>query len=234
MRDLSKKPSTIRLFWTLLRKDVQIELRGFETLSALLTLALLAGFGLGFAIQISAFDPVQRERLFPACFWTITLLSVIFGSSRQFESELKNRSFAVIALSSVSLELVFFTRTLVLFVLHTCTAFLLWLVLASMLLPTVWTGLISNITTILLACGITASLTTILSPVASYSRLGSLLMPLLSLPLLLPIILMGTELTLLSFEGGVDVSSFSYTLTTFFCISFLGSLVLYRSVVRSP
>src|SRR6266446_10025719 len=93
---------------TLIRKDLQIELRTKETLASLLLLGLLTLLVLSFA-----FDPTSELRVeaAPGALWVAVIFAGVLGLSRSFLAERENDCLQGLLLCPVDRGTIYWAKT---------------------------------------------------------------------------------------------------------------------------
>lgn len=200
--------------WSIVRKDLAIELRTGEMASSLFLLALLV-------ILVFAFT-LEPERLTGPEFlaglsWTTLLLAGTLSLNRSFVLEREAGGLTGLALAPIDRGSIFLAKML--------ANFLLLLVAALVLLPLVavllgtrglapgWLLLVSLLLGVL---GI-AAVGTLCAAIASRTRAREVLLPLLMFPLLAPLMIAATRTTAgaLLGQGAADLQSWLLVLGGF-------------------
>lgn len=208
----------------LVRKDIQIEWRGRETVTMMGTLALLLVLLLGFALNAS---PARA----PTILWIALGLAATVGVARPTQVELDDGALETLLLYPGSREDLFWGKWIAL------TAILC--VLLGLLLPL--QALLFNIDLwrqlpLLLGVGLLgivglAALGTLFAALTLQVRGRELLMPLLLLPVTVPVILAGIRLTEAVLVGGTWTVWFS-VLGTFDLLCILVAPILFSIVME--
>lgn len=221
--------------FTLLRKDLLIEVRSKETLASLLMLALLLAVVIGYGIQASFVSAAVARAVFPSLVWTIFLCGATISMGRSFQYEIEGRPLEAVLLSGVPAWQVYVSKVLGASILSWLSNALGFFVLLSLLniSPAGWWQ--SFIVLSLAVVFAYAALTALLSGIAMMSRLKGLLLPLLVLPLTFPIFACAIELTALLMEGQSQLvlKSSALTLLAGLDLVYLTvGILLYEHVVR--
>lgn len=188
---------------SLIRKDLQIELRTRETSAALLLLGLLTLLILSFA-----FDPTSEMRrdAAPGALWVAVAFAAVQALSRTFLTERENNCLAGLLLSPLdrgtiylakaavntiimSVSLAVLLPVCILFFDLTVSSSLLWVLIA------LWLGVIGL-----------AAVGTLFAAIAVNTRAREIMLPLLMLPLVVPLFIAGIRVSG-KLLGGQDIAS---------------------------
>ena len=165
-------------------KDIRLEARTKETISAVLAFAIIIAFIFGFAFDPS---PTIVAVVGPGIVWVAYVFTGILGMNRTFALERDRGTLDGLLLAPVSRESVYAgklvsTATIMLTV--EAALFPIFLVLFDLNLFNVWFGLIALAATIGFA-----TVGTLFSAIAAHTRAREVLLPLLFLPIALPVII---------------------------------------------
>jgi heme exporter protein B len=177
-------------------KDVRLEARSKETVTAILVFAVIVAFIFGFA-----FDPSPRiiATVGPGIVWVAYVFAGILGMNRTFALERDRGTLDGLLLAPIGREAIFAgkvasTATVMLFV----EALLMpvFLVLFDLDLFSVWFGLIALAATIGFS-----TVGTLFSAIAANTRAREVLLPVLFLPVALPLIIAAVTGTAATLDG---------------------------------
>lgn len=187
----------LRVTLAILRKDVNRELRTWETISSMFVFAVLVVVVFNFTL---ALDEIRALELGPGILWTAFVFAATLGLNRSFAAERENQSISGLILAPVDRSAIYFGKlgSNVLFML-VMEAFVLpvfivffnlnvWEILPGSDLA--WFGLVLLLGT----TGFTA-LGTILSAIAAGTTMRDVLLPLLLLSFAVPVVIASAEAT---------------------------------------
>ncbi len=178
--------------WTLLKKDLLLEWRAREMLSALLLLGTLTLVVLSFA-----FDPMLpwRREAAPGAFWVALLFAAVYGFGRSFVAEQQNEVLQGLLLAPLDRGTIYLAKaTSTLVYLLAADAVLMALFVVFFDVP-VHQGLWPWVAATLLASVGLAALGTLFAAISMRTRAREVMLPLLLLPLVVPLFLGGVEVT---------------------------------------
>lgn len=176
--------SYMRAAFAVYAKDIRLEARTKETISAVLAFAVIIAFIFGFA-----FDPNPDEiaTIGPGIVWVAYVFTGILGMNRTFALERDKGTLEGLLLAPVGREGIFagkFASTTTIMVLVEALLFPVFLVLFDLQLFNVWFILVTLAATIGFA-----AVGTLFSALAAHTRAREVLLPLLFLPVILPVII---------------------------------------------
>lgn len=228
------RPRFFRAAWLVARKDLAIEWRTFENLSAMLLFALIVLVVFSFAFDLSTVRKVGAAKLVPGVLWVTFAFSGIVGFSRSFQIERRRDSLSALTLAPVDRGALFAGKALAnLILLGTLEAVLLPLSavlfdydLLSMAGPLV-------LVTALHTLGL-AQLGTLFGAVASRLGRGEALLATLLLPAATPLFLAAVRCTTAVLEGRPlsDESNWMLVTAGFDVLYFLVSLLTFEFVLE--
>lgn len=189
-------------FFTILRKDFQLEFRSKETIVLLFgnVVALSAILCSGLA---SAFvEPPVVAKLFPTLLWAVYFFTAALSSSRAFEQEIESRAFEGVVISGASDWAMYLSKVIssgvILFFGFLCAALVI-----SVLTDIDCSAHVLDLAILgILVTWAYNSISTLLVAISSSSKLRGVLLPLLLLPLIFPLFFAGMELTYAIFQTG--------------------------------
>jgi len=177
-------------------KDIRLEARTKETVSAVFAFAIIISFIFGFA-----FDPRPSVVAIvgPGIVWVAYVFTGILGMNRTFALERDRGTLEGLLLAPVGREAVYAgkllsTATIMIFV--EALLFPVFLVLFDLNLFNIWFALIALAATIGFA-----TVGTLFSAIAAHTRAREILLPLLFLPIVLPIIIGAVTSTGAAIDG---------------------------------
>jgi heme exporter protein B len=177
-------------------KDIRLEARTKETVSAVLAFAIIIAFIFGFAFDPS---PSVVAIVGPGIVWVAYVFTGILGMNRTFALEHDRGTLEGLLLAPVGRESVYAgkllsTATIMIFV--EALLFPVFLVLFDLNLFNVWFVLIALAATIGFA-----TVGTLFSAIAAHTRAREVMLPLLFLPVVLPIIIGAVTSTGAAIDG---------------------------------
>jgi heme exporter protein B len=177
-------------------KDIRLEARTKETISAVLAFAIIIAFIFGFA-----FDPRPSVVAIvgPGIVWVAYVFTGILGMNHTFALERDRGTLEGLLLAPVGREAVYAgkllsTATIMIFV--EALLFPVFLVLFDLNLFNIWFALVALAATIGFA-----TVGTLFSAIAAHTRAREILLPLLFLPIVLPIIIGAVTSTGAAIDG---------------------------------
>jgi heme exporter protein B len=182
----------MKAIWAIVFKDVIVELRNKETLSAMLMFAVLILVIFNFAFESSGVD---KSLIAPGTLWVAFSFAAILGLNRSLARELDNECMQGLLLAPISRGDLYLAKV--------AGNFLFMLVAECCLLPLF--VIINNLKfdlQLLQVAGIgllgmlaIASVGTILSVLASGTRMKEVMLPVLQIPLTIPVVICAVEAT---------------------------------------
>ncbi len=218
----------LRAMWTIVRKDLLVELRSKRVFATSLVFALLVvvAFAFGFAKSVSDLTVLGRGAL-----WIAFVFAGTISVTQAVTAENRDSAIDGLLLAPVDRTAIYFGKVAsnTLFV---ASVSLLTLVAITVFLnyrPPV-TMLAALAGTILVASLGFSAVGVVLSLLAAQSNLRTSLVPILLVPLVIPVLLAGVELTRLLSIGG-DVSAWLRLLVAYTGILLLAGMVVFEAVV---
>jgi len=187
--------------WTILRKDLLLEFRTREALSALVVLMLLVLLTFTFA-----FDPSGAREAAPAVLWVTFIFAGLLSVQRTFLLERENGSWYGLLLTPIDRGAIFIAKmlgNLIVLALAQCVLLLLLMLFLGVPFPAAPGSLL--IVNVLGLIGFSA-LATLFAALSVRLRAREMLLPLLVLPLLVPLVICAVEATRIVLAGG-DLAS---------------------------
>ena len=165
-------------------KDIRLEARTKETISAVLAFAIIIAFIFGFAFDPS---PTIVAVVGPGIVWVAYVFTGILGMNRTFALERDRGTLDGLLLAPVGRESVYagkLVSTATLMLIVEAALFPVFLVLFDLNLFNIWFVLVALAATIGFA-----TVGTLFSAIAAHTRAREVLLPLLFLPIVLPVII---------------------------------------------
>jgi heme exporter protein B len=171
---------------TLIRKDLQLELRTREAVPAMLLFSISTFVLFHFGLDASSLE----GDLAAGVLWVTLLFAAVLAINRLFVAEREQGGFDGFLLAPVDRTALFLAKATVLF------SFLCALELAAvpafvvlLLEPSPWAGLPELVLLLLLANAGIAAVGTLVGALAVQTRARDLIVPLLALPLMIPVVI---------------------------------------------
>jgi heme exporter protein B len=183
----------------LVRKDLRVELRTFESVPAMTLFAVTTFVLFHFGLDRASLD----GDLAAGVLWVTLLFAAVLGLNRLFVAEEEQGGFDGFLLAPVDRTALFVAKALALFA-FLCVIELVAVPAFAILLlgPSPWGGALELILVLLLANVGIAVIGTLVAGIAVRTRARDLIGPLISLPLLVPVVLAASEATAPLFASG--------------------------------
>ena len=202
----------------LVRKDLQLERRSFESVPAMLMFSISTFVLFHFGLDRGSL----AGDLAAGVLWVTLLLAAVLGMNRLFVAEREQGGFDAFLMAPVDRTALFVAKAAVLF------GFLVVVEIAAvpafavlLLEPGIGQALPELLAVLLLADAGIAVVGTLVGALGVQTRARDLIIPLIALPLLVPVVIAAAEATAPLFEaGGADA----------FPVRWLGVLALYDAV----
>ncbi|MBN1231676.1 MAG: ATP-binding cassette domain-containing protein [Anaerolineales bacterium] len=191
----SKKFHGLNQIFQIVKKDILVEMKGFEVLQNTLFYSLMAVFIFGITFSVNT--PINSD-LFPGIFWVICIFSGIMGFTTSISNDQKHKVFEAILIAPIDAAGIFlaklFSNFLLIFFSGLFTLFLSSLIL-SIDLPAF------SLFALTLSLGTFgyASVGTLISGITIKSH-RSYILPLLLLPLAIPLIIASVQSGIILFS----------------------------------
>ena len=193
--------SYLSLVWVVARKDLLLELRTFERLTAMGAFSVLIGVLFHFSIDSSL---IRVQTLAPSLIWMTTIFVGLLGLGRIYIIENENRALSGMLQSPIALDAIYFGKVLSNYILLMTVVGLILFVFAGFFnLPfpkdrVMWVSLFG-----VFALGVLClvSIVTLLSGVAVNNTMGESIIPVLVFPLLVPVVINAVTATNRIFAG---------------------------------
>lgn len=180
----------VRQVLAIVRKDLAMELRTKENLSAMIVFALIVLVIFNFAFELQAVD---LRIVGPGVLWVAFTFSGILGLGRSFAAEKDKGSLEGMLLSPVDRGAIFLGKTISNFIFITtmqAVTLPLFAILNNIALP--WFPLIPYI--VLGTIGF-AAVGTVLSAIAASTKMREVMLPILLFPVSIPLLMAAVKLT---------------------------------------
>ncbi len=223
--------SYIGLVWAIARKDLLVEFRTWERLTAMGAFVVLIGILFNFSIDRSVVLP---QVIAAALIWMTIIFSGMLGVGRTFQLEQEDGALAGILQSPIPLHAFYLGKVLGNFILMSVMVtlvFFVFMAFFSLRFSGSWVTLVG-----VLALGVLGfvSLTTLFSAMSTRSSMGESLLPVLVFPLLVPVMIYGTTATDRLFAGRpfTEVEGNLRMLAAFAIIFTVACAWLFRFVIE--
>ena len=188
----------IGLVWAIARKDLLVEFRTLERLTAMGAFVVLIGILFNFSIDTTV---VRPQDIAAGLIWMTIIFGGMLGMGRTFSLEEQDGALTGILQSPIPLDALYLGKVLGNFVLLSVMVALVFLVFGMFFGLTFAGSLVSLVGVV--ASGVLGfvALTTLFSAMTTRSSMGEGLLPVLIFPLLVPVIVNGTTATHRLFAG---------------------------------
>ena len=188
----------IGLVWAIARKDLLVEFRTLERLTAMGAFVVLIGVLFNFSIDTTV---VRPQDIAAGLIWMTIIFGGMLGMGRTFRLEEQDGALTGILQSPIPLDALYLGKVLGNFVLLSVMVALVFLVFGMFFGLTFAGSLVSLVGVV--ASGVLGfvALTTLFSAMTTRSSMGEGLLPVLIFPLLVPVIVNGTTATNRLFAG---------------------------------
>ena len=188
----------VGLVWAVARKDLLMEFRTHERLTAMGAFVVLIGVLFSFSINTAV---VRPQDIAAALIWMTIIFGGMLGMGRTFSLEEQDGALTGILQSPIPLDALYLGKVLGNFVLLSVMVVLVFLVFGLFFSLTFSGSPVSLVGVV--ASGVLGfvSLTTLFSAMVIRSSMGEGLLPVLIFPLLIPVVVYGTTATQRLFDG---------------------------------
>ncbi len=188
----------IGLVWAIAHKDLLVEFRTLDRLTAMGAFVVLIGILFNFSIDTTV---VRPQDIAAGLIWMTIIFGGMLGMGRTFSLEEQDGALTGILQSPIPLDALYLGKVLGNFVLLSVMVALVFLVFGMFFGLTFAGSLVSLVGVV--ASGVLGfvALTTLFSAMTTRSSMGEGLLPVLIFPLLVPIIVNGTTATNRLFAG---------------------------------
>ena len=188
----------IGLVWAIAHKDLLVEFRTLDRLTAMGAFVVLIGILFNFSIDTTV---VRPQDIAAALIWMTIIFGGMLGMGRTFSLEEQDGALTGILQSPIPLDALYLGKVLGNFVLLSVMVALVFLVFGMFFGLTFAGSLVSLVGVV--ASGVLGfvALTTLFSAMTTRSSMGEGLLPVVIFPLLVPVIVYGTTATNRLFAG---------------------------------
>ena len=221
----------VRLVWAIARKDLLVEFRTHERLTAMGAFVVLIGMLFNFSIDTAL---VRPQDIAAALIWMTIIFGGMLGLGNTFRLEQEDGALSGILQSPIPLDALYLGKVVGNFILLSVMVALVFAVFGLFFSlqfsgnPLALVGVVSF--------GVLGfvSLTTLFSAMATRSSMGESLLPVLVFPLLIPVVVYGTTATDRLFAGRpvAEVSGNLRILLAFAIIFTVAGAGLFRFVIE--
>lgn len=217
------------MFLAVLKKEYLTELRSKEALSLIVSFQLLLALILGLSIESAYLDRAAIEKIFPALFYFIVVVTAALGLSRSAEGEFESGALTGIAASNKDLGGYFLAKALfgalVLFVSSSIGGAFLAVLL------NIQTNVVAAFFVLPILCLGLSSILTLLAPLSFTSRLKGLILPIIALPCAIPLFVLSIEESYKRINAASPDDSLLLPLALFSLVYTVLGTRLFRSAV---
>ncbi len=223
--------SYLQLVWAIARKDLLVELRTRERLTAMAAFTVLVGMLFNFSIDWAV---VRPQDIASALIWMTIIFGGMLGMGRTFRLEEEDNALVGILQSPIPLDALYLGKVLGNFVLLSVTAALVFVVFGLFFGLEFSGSLIVLIAVVALGVLGFVALTTFFSAMAIRTSMGESLLPVLVFPLLVPVVVYGSVATgrLFLARPVAEVSPMLRVLAAFAILFTFACAWLFRFVIE--
>lgn len=226
--------SYLKKIWAITQKDLRLEWRTFENLSAMLLFSLIVLVIFAFAFDFATIKFIGIARLIPGVIWITFTFSAIIGLTRSFTIERGRESLLALILSPIDSSAIYLGKMLANLIIVTILEIIILPLSAIFfdynLLPILFPLLL---VVILNTIGF-AEVGTLFAALASKVKRGEALLSILLFPVATPLIISAVKATTAVLEGKELSAYCNWLLITaaFDIIFFFGSLLLFEYIIE--
>ena len=223
--------SYLRLVLAIARKDLLVELRTRERLTAMAAFTVLIGILFNFSIDTAV---VRPQDIASALIWMTIIFGGMLGMGRTFRLEEEDNALVGILQSPIPLDALYLGKVLGNFVLLSVMAVLVFVVFGLFFGLEFAGSLVVLVAVVALGVIGFVSLTTFFAGMATRTSMGESLLPVLVFPLLVPVVVYGTMATGRLFLGRPvgEVSPMLSVLAGFALLFTVACALLFRFVIE--
>jgi heme exporter protein B len=223
--------SYIGLVWTIARKDLMLEFRTWERLTAMGAFVVLVGLLFNFSINTSL---VQPQTIAAALIWMTIIFGGMLGVGRTFQLEQEDGAVSGILQSPIPLDALYLGKVVGNFILLSVMVAVVFLVFMPFFNLRFAGSPVTLVGVVALGVLGFVSLTTLFSAMAIRSSMGESLLPVLVFPLLIPFVIWGAQATDRLFAGRpfAEVDGLLRMLAAFAIIFTIACASLFRFVIE--
>ena len=221
----------LRLVWAIARKDLLVEFRTRERLTAMGAFVVLIGVLFNFSIDTAL---VRPQDIAAALIWMTIIFGGMLGLGNTFRLEQEDGALSGILQSPIPLDALYLGKVLGNFILLSVMVALVFAVFALFFSLQFAGNPITLVGVVSFGLMGFVSLTTLFSAMATRSSMGESLLPVLVFPLLIPVVVYGTTATDRLFAGRpvAEVSGNLRMLLAFAIIFTVAGAGLFRFVIE--
>ncbi len=224
----------LKKIWMITWKDLKLELRTFENLSAMLLFSLIVLVIFAFAFDFATIKFIGISKLIPGVIWITFTFSAIIGFSHSFSIEREQECLLALILSPVDTSAVYLGKMVANFIIVS--------ILEIIILPLSAIFFDYNILPLILPLSLIVILNTIgfseigtlFAALASKVKRGEALLSILLFPVATPLIISAVKATTAALEGKEMASYSNWIMITvgFDIIFFFGSILLFEYIIE--
>ena len=221
----------VGLVWAVARKDLLVEFRTYERLTAMGAFVVLIGVLFNFSIDTTV---VRPQDIAGGLIWMTIIFGGMLGMGRTFRLEEEDGALTGILQSPIPLDALYLGKVLGNFVLLSVMAALVFAVFGLFFSLRFSGNPVTLVAVVALGVLGFVSLTTLFSAMATRSSMGESLLPVLVFPLLVPVLVYGSTATARLFAGRpvAEVSGNLRMLAAFAIIFTVAGAGLFRFVIE--
>ena len=214
--------------WSILRKDLLLELRTREALASLVMLVVLILLTFTFAL-----DPEGARAAAPAVLWVTLIFAGLLAVQRTFLVERENGAWYGLLLAPIDRGAIFAAKLVANLIILAIADIVLTMLLALVLGVSVPTAPVDLVLVNGLGLIGFSALATLFAAISVRLRARELLLPLLVLPLLMPVVICAVEASRIVLAGGSAASAGAWlrVLATFDVIVTVAGWMLFEQLV---
>ncbi|MEW5807648.1 MAG: heme exporter protein CcmB [Acidobacteriota bacterium] len=215
-------------------KDLRLELRTLESLSAMFLFSLIVIVVFAFAFDFSTLQTVGKERLIPGVIWITLIFSAIIGFNNSFAIERDKDCILALILCPVDPGAIYLGKALANLIIVSILEVIL-LPLTAIFFDFNLLSIIPVLTPIVVLNTIGFSeIGTLFAALASKVKRGEALLSILLFPVSSPLIISAVKCTSAAMEGKgiLDFSNWLYVSLGFDIIFFFAAFVLFEYIIE--
>ena len=215
--------------WSILHKDLQLELRTREAASALFVLVLLIVL-----VFVFALEPAGAATAAPALLWVTFIFAGLLSVQRAFLIERESGGWYGLLLSPIDRGAIFLAKMTANLIVLALAQIMLVLLLGLLLGVAPPSAPVAFVTVNVLGLMGFSALATLFAAISVRMRARELLLPLLVLPLLVPLVICAVEASRIVLAGGTvaSVGVWLRVLATFDVIFTVSGWMLFEQLVQ--
>lgn len=226
--------SYLKKIWAITQKDLRLELRTFENLSAMVLFSLIVLVIFAFAFDFATIKFIGIARLIPGVIWITFTFSAIIGFTHSFAIERERDSLLALILSPVDTSAIYLGKLLANFIIVSLLEIII-LPLSAIFFDYDLLSIIFPLSLIVVLNTIGFSeVGTLFAALASKVKRGEALLSILLFPVSTPLIISAVKATTAVLEGQEMTAYSSWLLITvgFDIIFFFGSILLFEYIIE--